>query len=574
MQLRSLKWFDHPYAETKFQHLAAARACGHIPESFVGKPIIGIMNSWNDLNSCNAPHKQLVEYVKRGVLLGGGYPLEFHSITTAADFVKPSDLPYRNLMSMDIEEMIRSMPIDGVVLLCECDKTTPGQLMAAASCDLPAIQLAAGHRSSGTFQGKPIHYGTDLWKYADDYRAGKISDSDWRELESCMSCSSGGCPVMGTASTMKSLSEMLGMMLPGSSSIPANHTQRLTVAEQTGIEIVRMVHRQLTPSRLMTEPAFANAIKLLAALGGSTNAVIHLIAIAGRLGIRLSLDDITRLSSDAPLLVNLMPNGQYSMDDFFAAGGLSAVISMLLPLLDGDALTATGRSVRDTYQHCPVHAADVIRPLDRPVQAQSGIVVLTGNLAPHGAVLKRSASSGHLHNHRGQAIVFDDYEQMLAALEDESLDVTADSVLVLRQCGPVGAGMPEWGAIPVPRKLLRQGVRDIVRITDSRMSGTSSGTIVLHVAPEAAVGGTIGLIENGDWIELDVAAGQLRLDVADEVLQERASRRIAKPYDHVRGFMKLSHDHILQAHEGCDLDFLKPAGKDEAKFISPIVGRG
>lgn len=573
MQLRSALWFDHPSKETRLQHRSAMRANGHDPASFVGKPIIGIFNSWNDFNSCNAPHKELVEFVKRGVLLAGGYPIELHTITTSADLMKESDLPYRNLMAMDIEELTRCQPIDGLVLLCECDKTTPAQLMAAASCDLPALQLAAGHRAAGTFRGKPVYSGTDLWAFMDDYRAGLHTDDDLTELEACISCAQGGCPVMGTASTMKSMAEMLGMMLPGTSAIPASDAGRKQAAEATGRRIVTMVQEQLTPSRLMTKAAFHNAIKLLAAIGGSTNAVLHLIAIAGRLGIRLELDAFSELSRGLPLLVDLQPSGQYGMDDFYDAGGLSAVIRKLLPLLDSDCLTALGVTVAEAYGGAPEYG-EVIAGFERPVREQSGIAVLRGNLAPDGAVLKRSTSDGMLRKHRGRAIVFDDYEQMLVQLERDDLDVDAQSVLVLRNCGPVGAGMPEWGAIPLPKKLVTAGVRDMLRISDARMSGTSYGTVVLHVSPEAALGGPLAIVRNGDWIEADIMAGSLRLDVPETEIATRMQALKPLPRRHKRGYLRLYGDHVLQAHEGCDLDFLRPQCKEETVFVSPVVGRG
>jgi len=573
MPLRSDKWFKHPSEETRFQHLTAMRANGHVPESFVGKPIIGIFNSWSDLNSCNAPHKELVEFVKRGVLLAGGYPLEMHTITAPADFMKSSDLPYRNLMAMDVEESIRAMPIDGTVLLCECDKTTPAQLMAAASANIPSLQLAAGHRASGSFRGKKVNYGTDLWKMMDDYNAGLLTDEEWRELEKCISCTQGGCPVMGTSSTMKSISEMLGMMLPGSSTIPATNAGRKWAAEETGKRIVEMVREDLTPARLMTEAAFDNAIKLLAALGGSTNAVIHLTAIAGRLGITIPLKRYEELSSGIPVLVNLQPSGEHSMDDFFEAGGLGAVIHRLLPELDATCLSALGTTLEESYRQYQSYRDDVIYSIAEPYKPEASIAVLTGNLAPSGAILKRAASSFIDRTHRGQAIVFDSYEEMHERINSEELEVDENSVLVLRNCGPVGEGMPEWGALPIPNKLLKQGVRDMVRISDSRMSGTSFGTNILHVSPEAQLGGPIAAIRDGDWIEVDLTKGTLNVELSDEEIRERM-KDWSPVRLHKRGFMKLHADHVLQAEQGCDLDLLRPNSKEEAIFIEPTVGRG
>lgn len=577
MKYRSSEWFESDNAELAFQHRSAMRAMGHNPDTFIGKPIIGIFNAWNDFNSCNYPHKELVEFVKRGVLLAGGYPIELHTISTPSDFMKPSDLPYRNLLSMDIEESIRSQPIDGVVLLCECDKTAPAQLMGAASCNLPALQLAAGHRSSGSFRGKEVNYGTDLWKYTDDYKAGLLTDEEWQELEKSISCGLGGCPVMGTASTMKSMSEMLGMMLPGTSSIPADDARRKTAAEATGFRIVEMVKENLTPSRLMTEEAFGNAIKLLAAIGGSTNAAIHLTAIAGRLNIRIPIERYARVAEGVPLLVNLQPSGRYSMDDFFRAGGLSRVIRELLPHLDGACLAATGLTIAQTYlqdrKDWPAET-EVIATLEAPLKENAGLAVLKGNLAPQGAVIKKSAVSPHLFRHRGQAVVFEDYADMLSRVDSEELEVDESSVLVLKHCGPVAMGMPEWGSIPIPAKLLKQGVRDMVRISDGRMSGTSYGAVVLHVSPESAVGGPLSIVRDGDWIELDIEASTISLHVNDEEIAERLALWNRPQLRHKRGYLRMFADHALQAPEGCDLDFLRPDSDEEAVFVPPIVGRG
>ncbi|WP_189014952.1 dihydroxy-acid dehydratase [Paenibacillus marchantiophytorum] len=576
-KLRSREWFNNENAELTFQHRSAMRAMGHNPDSFVGKPIIGIFNAWNDFNSCNYPHKELVEYVKRGVLLAGGYPIEMHTISTPADFMKPSDLLYRNLLSMDIEESIRSQPIDGVVLLCECDKTVPAQLMGAASCDLPTLQLAAGHRSSGSFQGKKVNYGTDLWKYSDDYKAGLFSEKDWNELEKSISCSLGGCPVMGTASTMKSLSEMLGMMLPGTSSIPATHAHRKVAAESTGIRIVEMVREQLTPSKLMTMEAFSNAIKLAAAIGGSTNATIHLTAIAGRLGIRIPIETYAELTADIPLIVNLQPSGMHSMDDFFNAGGLQRVVQKLLPLLNTDCLGCTGETIEQIYGREMWEneaSSEVISSIAEPFKDKSGFAILKGNISPHGAVIKKSAVSPELFEHRGQAVVFENYLDMLARIDSDDLDVDASSVLVLKHCGPVAMGMPEWGSIPIPAKLLKLGIRDMVRISDGRMSGTSYGAVILHVSPESAIGGPLAIIRNGDWIELDIEASSLNLMLQEEEIAARLAEWIAPEPQHTRGYPRLFADHTLQAHEGCDLDILRPTNKQEAVFVPPIVGRG
>lgn len=546
---------------------------GYAPSEFVGKPIIGIFNAWNDFNGCNLPHRELVEHVKRGILQAGGHPMQLFSISTPSEFMKPSDLPYRNLMSMDIEEQIRSLPIDGVVVLCECDKTTPAGLMAAASCDLPTLALAAGHRVSGSFRGKEVNYGTDLWKYFDEYRSGALDDEGLSELEGCINCGLGGCPVMGTASTMKSMAEILGLMLPGTASLPAESAARKRAAEATGRRIVDMVREDLRPSSLLNRQSFANAIRLLAALGGSTNAVVHLIAIAGRVGIRLNLSEFETYSRDVPLLVNLQPSGEFNMDAFDRAGGTAAVIGELLPLLDAGCLTATGQILAHTY---PGHSQNprVIASLSTPYQSDASIAVLSGNLAPNGAILKRSAASQSLFFHRGPAVVFDDYEDMLARIDADDLEVTPDSVLVLRNIGPVAMGMPEWGMIPIPKKLLRAGVRDMVRLSDARMSGTSYGTVILHVSPEAAVGGPLAAVRSGDIVELDVAAGRLHLHVSDEELKRRLGLREPWQSPHRRGFIRMHESQVLQAHEGCDLAFLRPKDPSEAKMVPPVVGRG
>ena len=573
MKLRSTEWFDGRTDHT-FEHRSSMRAMGHMPKSFIGKPIIGIFNSWNDFSNCNLPHKQLVEYVKRGVLLAGGYPMEIHSITTPSDFMKPSDLPYRNLMAMDVEEMIRSLPIDGVVLLSECDKTTPAQLMAAASCDLPALQLAAGHRATAHFRGDIVNYGTDFWRYLDEYKSGLLSDREWSTLEENISCSLGGCPVMGTASTMKGLSEILGMMLPGTSSIPANHSTRYAAAETTGRRIVEMVDGGFCPSRIMTRESFENAIVFLAAVGGSSNAIIHLIAIAGRLGIQLKLDEFSNLTKQIPLIVNLQPSGAHNMDRFHVSGGTPATIKQLFPLLHTNCLTALGNTIQEAYEHAEVYDNDVISSIAHPFKDRSGFIVLRGNLSPDGAIVKRSAISPELKKHIGKAVVFQDYTDMQNRIDDKELDVDENSVLVMKNCGPIGAGMPEWGLIPIPEKLLKKGVRDMVRISDARMSGTSYGTVVLHVAPESAVGGPLAIVNDGDQIELDVENGSLNLLVDDSAIRKRLSSWNPPKSSHARGFMRIFEEQVLQADHGCDFKSLRPRDMSEVKLIEPIVGRG
>ena len=571
--MRSSEWFARR-EELAFQNRSALRAMGLNPDDFVGKPVIGIANSWSDLNNCNANLRDLAEAVKRGVLLEGGLPLEFPTISLGEEFMKPSAMLYRNLMAMDVEETLRANPIDGVVLLCNCDKTTPAQLMAAASADLPAIQLNGGPRAISHFHGEPIGSGTDLWRYSDERRAGRLSDADWRDLEACYGCGVGACNTMGTASTMTSLSEALGMMLPGTACIPATDARRMQAATATGRRIVQMVHEDLRPSKILTSAAFDNAIRALLALGGSTNSVVHLIAMAGRRNIRLPLSRFDELARTTPFLVNLMPSGQHLMDRFHAAGGLSAVLAEIRDLLNLDCLTVTGKTLGENIARARSFDRDVIRAREQPLSEGGSLAVLTGNLAPRGAVIKVSAASPKLMKHRGRAVVFRDYEDLLARVNDPTLPIDADSVLVLQNAGPEGVpGFPEWGSIPIPTKLLQAGVTDVVRISDSRMSGTAFGTVVLHVAPEAAAGGLIGLVQDGDEIELDVEARRLQLLVDDAELSRRRAAWQPRPSKHLRGYPRLYIDHVLQADEGCDFDFLRPSSEAELAFVEPVVGR-
>jgi dihydroxy-acid dehydratase len=490
------------------------------------------------------------------------------------EFIKPSDLPYRNLVSMDIEETVRANPIDGMVMLSGCDKTTPAQLMAAASCNIPAIQISAGPKSSCVWRGQELSAATDMWKYWDDYRAGNLREEDWRELEQCLSCSYGTCNEMGTASTMAVLSEALGMMPSGTCSIPANDSRRRVAAEAAGRRSVEMVEEQLRPSRIMTPEAFHNAIRVLNAIGGSTNAVIHLVAIAGRLGIRLPLSLFDEVARSTPMIVNLKPSGRFLMEHLHQAGSLPAVMREIADLLNLDCLTVSGKTQRQHVETARCHDRNVIKPLDQPILPSAALVVLKGNLAPSGAILKASAASQRLLNHTGPAIVFENYQDMLARIDSPDLDVSPDSVLVMRNTGPrYVPGMPEWGAIPVPTRLLKQGVRDLVRVSDSRMSGTSFGTVVLHVAPESAAGGPLAVVQTGDSIRLSVAERRLDLLISDEEMRDRMSRWSPPPSEHLRGFPRLYIEHVLQADEGCDFDFLRPTTKEAVRFVPPIVGR-
>ena len=544
------------------------------PDFYDNKPVIGIANSWSDLNNCNHNLRQLAESVKRGVLAAGGLPLEFPTISLGEEFMKPSAMLYRNLMAMDVEETLRSNPVDGVVLLCNCDKTTPAQLMGAASTNLPTIQLNGGARSVGNWRGQPVGSGTDIWRYWDQVRAGQITRQDWSDLEASISCSAGACNTMGTASTMTSLSEALGMMLPGISSLPATDARRLTAAEATGRRIVELVHEDLRPTDILTPQAFDNAIRLLMALGGSTNAVVHLIAIAGRLNITLPLSRFDELSRTTPWLVNLSPSGKFLMDEFHGAGGVPAVMSEIKPLLHLDCKTVTGQPLEASIARARSFNKEVIRPAATPLSPQGAIATLSGTLAPQGAVIKASAASPALMVHRGPAFVFHNYEDMLQRINDPDLPVDGNSVLVLQNAGPKGVpGFPEWGMIPVPQKLLEQGITDLVRISDSRMSGTSFGTVVLHVAPEAAAGGPLALVQNGDLIELNVP--ERRVDLLVDAAELKRRRQAWRPpvSAHLRGYPRLYIDHVLQADEGCDFDFLRPRSALEQKFVPPLVGR-
>jgi dihydroxy-acid dehydratase len=573
MRYRSQEWFDGR-DELGFQHRAALRTMGIDADRYKDRPVIGIANSWSELNNCNMNLRDVSSAVKRGILAAGALPLEFPTISLGEEFMKPTAMLYRNLMAMDVEETLRSNPLDGVVLLSNCDKTGPAQLMGAASANLPAIQVNGGPRSAGQWKGIEIGSGTDLWKYWDEYRTGKISTKDWNELEQCMSCGAGACNVMGTASTMSAVAEGLGMMLPGSSTIAANDPARMAVAEESGRRIVSLVEQNFRPSDIMTRPAFDNAIRLCMALGGSTNAIIHLIAIAGRLGINLPLQRFDELGRTTPCLADLKPSGRHLVHVLHSAGGVPAVMKEIQSLLDTSCVTVTGNSVGKNLEGAPSPDGDVVRTLANPLQKEGAIAVLRGNLAPDGAILKTSAASPHLLQHEGRAVVFESYTDMLARIDDPDLDVTANSVLVLKNCGPKAVpGMPEWGAIPIPRKLQTAGVNDMVRISDARMSGTSYGTVVLHACPEAAAGGPLSIIRSGDVIHLDVSQRRIDVLIPASELFDRLAHQCAHSSPHLRGYPRLYIDHVLQCDEGCDFDFLRPRNAEELKFVPPIVGR-
>jgi dihydroxy-acid dehydratase len=512
--------------------------------------------------------------VKRGVIAAGGLPLEFPTISLGEEFMKPTAMLYRNLMAMDVEEMLRSNPIDAVVLLCNCDKTIPAQLMGAASANLPAIQVNGGPKPAGTWHGVAVGSGTDVWKYWDEYRTGKITENDWQELERCISCGVGACNVMGTASTMAGLSETLGMMLPGTSSIGAADARRLEAAEASGRQIVEMAEHNLRPSDIMTRDAFENAICVCMAVAGSTNAIIHLVAIAGRLGIDLPIERFDELSRTTPCLANVKPSGKYLMAEFHAAGGIPAVMKEIESLLRTRVLTVTGKTLGENLAGVQCDNHEVISSISAPLSWEGGIAVLRGNLAPNGAIIKTSAASDQLLRHTGKAVVFENYQDMLDRIEREDLEVTAASVLILKNCGPKGVpGMPEWGSIPVPVKLQRAGVKDLVRISDARMSGTSYGTVILHVSPEACAGGPLAIVHTGDEIRLDVSQRSLELLVPDLEIEQRLADFRPPRSQHLRGYPRLYIDHVLQADQGCDFDFLRPKNADELRFVAPVVGR-
>lgn len=556
-KLRSHDWLG----ENDLRGMSARaylRAEGFTDHAFGGKPVIGVCNSWSELTTCNAHLRQVAEAVKRGVWEAGGFPLEFPTISLGEVLMKPTTMLFRNLMAMDVEECIRAYPLDAVVLLCGCDKTTPAQLMGAASADVPAIVVPGGPMLSSHWRGELLGSGTDTRRLWHDKRAGRVTDEQWCEVESCISRSAGHCMVMGTASTMTSMAEALGMTLPGCANIPAADSRRLAIAEESGRRAVGMALERLTPSKILTAEAFDNAITTDMAIGGSTNAIIHLVAIAGRVGIPLPLRKFDEISRKTPFIANIRPSGKYLMEDLYYAGGLPAVMKELLPLLHSGALTVTGKSITENVAGAEIFNSEVIHPAAKPLYPQGGTVILNGNLAPNGAVIKQTAASAQLEKHKGRAVVFESQADLVARIDDPKLDVDESCVLVLKGAGPKGApGMPEWGDMPIPGKLLEAGVRDMVRISDARMSGTAYGTVVLHVSPESAAGSPLAIVKNGDEIELDVARRRLELLVPDSEIKRRLDAwRPPKPH-FTRGYGKLFIERILQAHEGCDFDFLR-----------------
>lgn len=542
-----------------FVHRSFTKSMGYTDED-LKKPVIGICNTFSELNKCHSHFRELTEYVKRGVWQAGGLPMEFPTISIGEPYVKPTTMLLRNLMAMDTEEMMKAHQIDGVVLIGGCDKTVPAQLMAAASANIPAICLTGGPMLNGKLNGQTLGACTDCYRFTLEHKAGNITDEELSAAENAITRSDGHCMVMGTASTMASIAEAIGMMLPGGAAIPAPDARRKHAAERTGKQIVELVKRDIRPRDIMTEQSLRNAITVTMASGGSTNAIIHLIAIAGRLGIKLPLEVFDEISSRTPFLLNLRPSGKYQMEEYFEAGGVPALMKELESLLHGDCLTVTGQTVRENLAEVPAGDRDVIFPLEQPLDKQGGIAVLRGNLAPNGALIKQTAVSPHLKKHRGKAVVFESPADLDRRIDDPDLEVDENSVLIMKNGGPIGApAMPEIGQLPIPKKLLAKGVRDMVRISDARISGTSYGALIVHVAPEAALGGPLALAQTGDEIELDIEARKLILHVDEAELAERRSRWTAPPRHYDRGYGLLYQEHVTQADLGCDFDFLMPA---------------
>ncbi|MBI1762999.1 MAG: dihydroxy-acid dehydratase [Acidobacteria bacterium] len=553
--LRSFRWFGKPDLRS-FTHRSRMKQMGYGAADHAGKPVIAIVNTWSDLTTCHSHFRTRAEEVKRGVWQAGGFPVELPAMPVNETYMKPSPLMYRNLLAMETEELLRCQPIDGVVLMGGCDKTTPGLIMGALSMDLPTIYLPAGPMLRGNLNGQILGSGSDVWKYWAERCAGNISEDEWNAMEDGIARSAGVCMTMGTASTMTALAEVLGFSLPGASSIPAVDANHQRMATNCGRRAVEMVWEDLKPSDWLTMQSFENAIVTDMAIGGSTNAIIHLVAMAGRAGLHLPLLKFDEISQRVPMIANLRPSGKYLMEDFYYGGGLRALLNQLTSLLHLDAITVNGQTLGANIEGAKVFNNDVIRALDNPVYSIGGTAILYGNLAPNGAVIKPTAAEQRLWQHTGRAVVFKDYDEMNARLNDENLDVDENSVLVLQNAGPLGAGMPEWGMLPLPKKLLKQGVRDMVRISDARMSGTSYGTCVLHVAPESFIGGPLALVREGDLIELNVPERRLELKVSEEELAQRRAAWVAPPKRYERGYGALFAEHVTQAEQGCDFDFL------------------
>jgi dihydroxy-acid dehydratase len=555
-ELRSARWYGAKDMRS-FGHRSRTKQMGYSAEDYAGKPVIAILNTWSDINPCHEHFRDRAQAVKRGVLQAGGFPLEMPAMALGEVFMKPSTMMYRNLLAMEAEELLRANPIDGVVLMGGCDKTVPALVMGALSMNLPAIFLPAGPMLIGRWQGKQLGSGSDVWKYWSELRAGNITEEDWQGIEDGISRSAGTCMTMGTASTMAAVTEAMGLSLPGASSIPAVDSAHERMAAASGRRIVELVWQDVRPRDLVTQAAVDNGITTLMAIGGSTNAVIHLVAMAGRAGIKLPLEHFDKISRQTPFLANIRPSGKYLMEDFCYAGGLPALLRQLGSLLELGAPTVNGKSLGENIARAEIYNDDVIRTRNQALQPEGGLAVLKGNLAPNGAVIKPPAMEQRLLRHRGPAVVFSDYNDLNRRIDDPALEVTADSVLVLQNAGPHGApGMPEWGQLPIPKKLLAQGVRDMVRISDARMSGTSYGACVLHVSPESYIGGPLALVQSGDIVELDVPGRKLTLAVADEELARRRARWVSPPPRYQRSYGALFDKHVGQAEIGCDFDFL------------------
>ncbi len=571
-RLRSQAWLVGD-DEVALEHRVALASAGLAVSRSVDQPVIGIANSASDLNPCNLPLRELAAEVKMGIEEAGGVGAEFGTISLGEDLMKPSAMLYRNLLAIEIEEMVRANPLDGLVVLANCDKSVPGALMGAISANVPTILVTGGSRPVAQFRGRPVGTGTALWRMWDERRAGRLDDAGWEELERCLSCGRGACNTMGTASTMAVLSEVLGLMVPGSASIPAGEERGRVAARTAGRLAVSAVLACLRPQLILTADSFANAIVALHAIGGSTNAVIHLAAMAGRAGVPFPLEEIRRLGAAVPVLADVEPSGSGLMADFDKAGGVPTLLRELAGLLRTGALSITGQSIGDVIAGAPP-ATGAIRPASASLREGGALGVVRGSLAPDGAVIKTSAATAELLCHRGPAVVFDGYDDMLARIDDTALPITPQTVLVLTGCGPVGVpGMPEWGMIPIPARLVQAGVTDMVRITDSRMSGTSFGTVVLHAAPEGAIGGPVGLVRDGDIISLDVPAGTVDLEVSADELERRRAAWTPPPSKHLRGWPALYAGHVTQAPEGCDLDFLQAPTPAHRTFVEPVVGR-
>jgi dihydroxy-acid dehydratase len=559
-QLRSWRWFG-PDDLRSFGHRSRARQMGLGPQDWKGKPVIAILNTWSEFNPCHLHFKVLAENVRKGVLQAGGLPIEVPVLSVSESFMKPSPMLYRNLLAMETEEILRSQPADGAVLLGACDKTTPGLIMGALSAGLPFVFVPGGPMLRGNWRGQTLGSGSDAWKYWAERRAGNLTDEQWCEIEEGIARSHGHCMTMGTASTMTAIAETLGLTLPGASSIPANDMAHFRMAAESGRQVVENVWSDLRPSRFLTAASFDNAIVTDMAVGGSTNAIVHLIAMAGRAGISLPIDRFDAISRTTPRLADLRPSGRFLMEDFYFAGGLRALLAQIPDLLSGSETTVNGKTLSQNLEGAQIFNPEVIRTRENALSKEGGTAVLRGNLAPRGAIIKHSAMESRFLKHTGPAIVFRDYDELNARLDDPQLPVTADSVLILQSAGPVGGpGMPEWGMLPIPRKLLQAGVRDMLRISDARMSGTSYGACVLHVAPESAVGGPLALVRDGDLIALDVEARTLSVEVSDEELERRRVAWKPAPQPLTRGYLSLFLREVTQADEGCDLRFL--AGND------------